>query len=183
MSTHSTARLVQSVHERDHVWGPATAAVTLLEYGDYECPYCGTAFGVVEELQAWAGENMRFVFRHFPLTQIHLFAEPAAEAAEAAGARGRFWEMHDALFTHQQSLDGTHLLRYAAHIGLDPAEIAEELHARQYADRIREDFLSGVHSGVNGTPTFFIAGVRYDGLPDFESLSAALEQAAETKLG
>jgi len=182
MSTHSTARLVRSVTEHDHVRGPATALVTLLEYGDYQCSFCGEAYPVVEQLRQWAGENMRFVFRHFPLTQAHPFAEPAAEAAEAAGARGKFWEMHDMLYTHQQSLDSVHMLRYAARIGLDPAEIGEELLARQYQQRVHEDFLGGVRSGVNGTPTFFIDDVRYDGLPDFDSLSAALELAADTRL-
>ena len=182
MSTHPTARLVRSVTEHDHVRGPATALVTLLEYGDYQCPYCGAAYPVVEQLREWAGDKMRFVFRHFPLTQMHPFAEPAAEAAEAAGARGKFWQMHDMLYTHQEALDGEDLLRYAAHVGLDPAEIAQELLARQYQDRVRQDFLGGARSGVNGTPTFFIDGIRYDGLPDFDSLSAALELAAETKL-
>jgi protein-disulfide isomerase len=170
------------VNEHDHVRGPATALVTLLEYGDYECSYCGLAYPVVEQLREWAGDKLRFVFRHFPLTQVHPFAEPAAETAEAAGARDKFWEMHDTLFTHQQALDSIHLVEYAARIGLDPAEITQELLARQHRQRVHEDFLSGVRSGVNGTPTFFINGVRYDGPPDFDSMSAALEQAAEAKL-
>jgi len=181
MSTHSTARLARSVSEHDHIRGPATARVTLLEYGDYQCPYCGEAHLVVEALRERGADNLRFVFRHFPLTQVHPFAEPAAESAEAADARGKFWEMHDTLYHNQEALDATHLMQYAAGIGLDPTEIAEELAARRYQARVHEDFLGGVRSGVNGTPTFFINGIRYDGPPDFDSLSTALEQAAETK--
>jgi protein-disulfide isomerase len=182
MSTHSTARLVRPVNEHDHVRGPANALVTLLEYGDYQCSFCGEAYPIVEEVREWAGDNLRFVFRHFPLSQVHPYAELAAEAAEAAAVRGKFWEMHDMLFTHQETLDGKHLAQYAARIKLDPNEIAQELFARQYQERVHDDFISGVRSGVNGTPTFFIDNARYDGAADFESLSAALDQAAMGKL-
>jgi protein-disulfide isomerase len=183
MSQRSIAKLVKPVGPDDHVRGSKAAAVTLLEYGDYQCPYCGAAYPVVEQLREWAGDNLRFVFRNFPLTQAHPFAEGAAEAAEASGAQGKYWEMHDTLYTHQDALDLPDLLEYAAALGLDVRAIAADLSARRYQDRVHQDFLGGVRSGVNGTPTFFMDGLRYDGPPDFESLSAALEQAARASEG
>jgi protein-disulfide isomerase len=177
MNRHSTASLTRAVSEHDHIRGPATALVTLLEYGDYECPYCGTAYPVVEELRKSLGDRMRFVFRHFPLSQIHENAMSAAESAEAAGAHGKFWEMHDILYTNQQSLDPESLVQYGSWIGLDPKAIAEALSTHQFEDRVRADFLTGIRSGVNGTPTFFIEGNRYDGTPDFDSMLAAIESA------
>jgi protein-disulfide isomerase len=181
MSTHSIARLARPVGQHDHIRGSATAPVTLVEYGDYECPYCGAAQAVVEELRQWAGDGLRFVFRHFPLTQIHPYAEGAAEAAEAAGAFGKFWEMHDMLYANQQALDPVQLLQYASFLGLDPTAIGEALSAREYQERVHADFLTGVRSGVNGTPTFFIDDIRYDGPPDLGSMSGALQSAAERK--
>jgi protein-disulfide isomerase len=171
------------VSERDHIRGTATALVTLVEYGDYECPYCGEAYPVVEELRRALGERLRFVFRHFPLTQMHPHAQDAAEAAEAAAAQKKFWEMHDTLYTHQRALDETHLVSYAVALGLDPTQVARALAEDAYLDRVREDFISGARSGVNGTPSFFIEGIRYDGPYDFQSLLAALEEAAEQKAG
>jgi protein-disulfide isomerase len=123
------------------------------------------------------GRWLRFAYRHFPLTTIHPFAEPAAEAAEAAGEQGLFWEMHDLLFENQENLDPDSLLEYAAALELDVTRFTRELSAHRYAPRVREDFMSGVRSGVNGTPTFFVNGVRHDGSYDFESLSAAIESA------
>jgi protein-disulfide isomerase len=163
---------------RDHIRGPVDAPVTLLEYGDYECPYCGAAYPIVNAILAQAGDGLRFVFRHFPLTTMHPHAELAAEAAEAAGAQGRFWEMHDTLFENQQALDPQSLPAYAAAIGLDVPRFVGDLGSHVHADKVREDFLSGVRSGVNGTPTFFINGVRHNGGWDFESLWAALQEAA-----
>jgi protein-disulfide isomerase len=173
--------LTVPVSERDHVQGPAHAAVTLVEYGDFECPHCGRAHSVLEELREERGDEFRLVYRHFPLTQAHPFAEIAAEASEAAGTQGRFWEMHDMLFTHQQALDSPHLVRYAAEIGANATLVAEALAARTFRNRVAEDFMSGVRSGVNGTPTFFLQGVRYDGLVDVESLSAAIKEAAQLR--
>jgi protein-disulfide isomerase len=181
MTPHAISRLSLPVNERDHIRGSATALVSLVEYGDYECPACGAAFPVVEELQRVLGDRLRFVFRHFPLTQIHPHAQGAAEAAEAAGAQEMFWEMHATLFTHQHALDGAHLIRYASSIGLDPASFVYALNGRAYEKRVREDFLSGVRSGVNGTPTFFIDGVRYDGPADFDLLLLALSEAARAR--
>jgi protein-disulfide isomerase len=178
MTMHSTSRLTVTVSERDHVQGSATAAVTLVEYGDYECPHCGAAYSIVEELRRQFGDRMRFVFRNFPLTQIHQYAEAAAESAEAAAAQGRFWEMHRILFKNQRALEPSHLVRYAEQVGLDAARFSKDLSARTFRERVHEDFMSGVRSGVNGTPTFFINGLRHDGPFDFDSLSAAIEDAA-----
>jgi protein-disulfide isomerase len=168
-------RLTVPVGERDHVLGPATAAVTLLEYGDYECPFCGAAHPSVKEVQRVLGDNLRFAYRHFPLTQIHPHSMPAAEAAEAAGAQGRFWEMHDLLFANQRNLDTHHLVLYAQVLGIDVEAFTRDLELHTFQPRVREDFMSGVRSGVNGTPTFFVNGVRHNGGYDPESLLQAIE--------
>jgi len=164
---------------RDHTQGPEDAPVTLVEYGDYQCPHCGRAHPIVKRVQARLGERLRFVFRHFPLATIHPHAERAAEAAEAAAAQGRFWEMHDALFEHQNALDVRHLQQYADRVGVDRERFDRELEHGAHAQRVREDFMSGVRSGVNGTPTFFINGRRYDGSWDAETLVEALQEAVE----
>jgi protein-disulfide isomerase len=171
------AQLVVPVSDRDHIKGPATAPVTLVEYGDYECPYCGLAYVVLKEVEQQLGDRVRFVFRHFPLTNAHPHAFRAAEAAEAAGAQGRFWPMHDTLYEHQQALDDRHLFLYAEELGLDPFEFERAMAENTFAERIRADFMGGVRSGVNGTPTFFINGVRHDGSYNLESMMAALEAA------
>jgi protein-disulfide isomerase len=164
--------------ERDHTQGPADAPVTLVEYGDYECPYCGRAHPIVKEVQERLGDRLRFVFRNFPITTSHPRAEQAAEAAEAAGAQGRFWEMHDLIYENQPRLSDGDLRDYADQVGLDIERFDRELADHAYAERVREDFMSGVRSGVNGTPTFFINGARYDEPYDVETLTAALERAA-----
>lgn len=171
------ARLIAPVTARDHVIGAADAPLTLVEYGDFECPYCRQAFPVVHEVRRDLGARLRFVFRHFPLTRIHAHAQHAAEAAEAAGAQGAFWQMHDRLFERQFALDDEHLQEYAAELGLDAERLAGELQAGTHRERVRGDFSSGVKSGVNGTPTFFINGVRHDGAYDSATLLAALERA------
>jgi protein-disulfide isomerase len=160
--------------DRDHIQGPDGAPVTLVEYGDYECPYCGAAYPVLKEIQAQMGDGLRFVFRNFPITSSHPRAQKAAEAAEAAATQGHFWEMHDHLYEHQQQLGGDHLLAYSQALGLDLKRFDQDLADNVYAPRVREDFMSGVRSGVNGTPTFFINGVRYDGSHDLDSLLAAV---------
>lgn len=154
--------------------GPATAPTTLVEYGDYECPFCAAAHHVLGQLLAIMSNALRFAYRHFPLTQIHPSALQAAEAAEAAAQQGRFWEMHDLLFAHQDRLTVRDLTGHAASLRLDVERFALELEARTHVPRVREDFLSGVRSGVNGTPTFFVNGVRHNGAYDLESLLAAL---------
>jgi protein-disulfide isomerase len=164
--------------DRDHIEGPAEAAVTLVEYGDYECPYCGAAYPIIKEVQARMGERLRFVFRNFPITTSHAHAEQAAEAAEAAAGQGSFWQMHDLLFENQRRLSDEDLRAYAEKLGLDVGMFDEELAEHAHAERVREDFMSGVRSGVNGTPTFYINGVRHDDSYDVETLLAALERAA-----
>ena len=165
------------VGARDHAQGPADAPVTLVEYGDYECPYCGMAYPIVKQVQAHFGDRLRFVFRNFPLGDMHPHAQHAAEAAEAAADQGRFWEMHDRIFEHQKRLRDEDLRGYAADEGLDADRFAVDLAGHAFAARVREDFMSGVRSGVNGTPTFFVNGTRHDGPWDAENLIAAIERA------
>jgi protein-disulfide isomerase len=164
--------------ERDHIQGPANAAVTLVEYGDYECPYCGAAYPIIKTVQARMDQQLRFVYRNFPMTTTHPHAEQAAEAAEAAGVQGRFWEMHDVLFENQKRLREPDLLSYAEALALDMKRFETELAEHVHAPRVREDFIGGVRSGVNGTPTFYVNGVRYDGSYQAQPLLAALEEAA-----
>ena len=164
--------------DRDHIQGPADAAVTLVEYGDYECPYCGAAYPIVKELQARMGDRLRFVFRNFPISTSHPHAEQAAEAAEAGAAQGRFWEMHDLLYENQTHLRDQDLHAYAEQLGIDVVRFDKDLAEHVHAPRVREDFMSGVRSGVNGTPSFYVNGARHDDSYDFETLLAALERAA-----
>jgi protein-disulfide isomerase len=177
MMTQHSSQLTLPVSGRDHSQGPSTAPVTLVEYGDYECPYCGAAYPIVKRLQEHLGDRLRFVFRNFPITTVHPYAERAAEAAEAAAAQGKFWEMHDYLYEHQRALMDRKLTEYAAAVGLDLDRFGRELGAQVHTDRIRADFMGGVRSGVNGTPTFFINGVRHNGAYDFDTLLAAIEAA------
>jgi protein-disulfide isomerase len=176
---HQGATLVLPIGDRDHSQGSPNAPVTLMEYGDYECPYCGRAYPIVKAIQKALGPRLRFVFRNFPLSEIHPNASNAAEAAEAAGEQGKFWEMHDALFEHQHALRPPDLVAHAASLGLDSDRVAGELKSHTYTARVREDFMTGVRSGVNGTPTFFINGRRHDGPWDREDLTAAIEAAIE----
>src|SRR5580704_14720317 len=141
-----SAKMKPPVGANDHVQGTANAPVTLVEYGDYECPYCGEAYPIVKALQERLGKQMRFVFRNFPLSQMHPHAEHAAEAAEAAGFQGKFWDMHAALFTHQDALDDGQLVIYAGAIGLDTGAFHRDLASHVHAARVREDFMSGVRS-------------------------------------
>ena len=159
----SDAQLTPPVNADDHAAGPDDAPVTLVEYGDYECPYCGMAHPIVKKAQRELAGQLRFVFRNFPLAEAHPHARLAAQAAEAAGAQGKFWEMHDTLFEHQDALDVEDVVGYAKSLGLDTAKFARDLEAATFAKRVRDDFRSGVKSGVNGTPTFFMNGTRYDG--------------------
>ena len=171
------ATLKTPVTPEDHVQGPENAAATLVEYGDYECPHCGSAYSIVKRVQKHFGKGLRFVFRNFPLSEIHPHAESAAETAEFAGAHGKFWEMHDGLFENQERLGGPLYLELAQEFGLSSAELRQALEQEKYKGRVRADFSSGVRSGVNGTPTFFINGKRHDGPFDYESLVQAIEEA------
>jgi len=164
--------------DRDHIQGSADAAVTLVEYGDYECPYCGAAYPIVKELQSRLGDGLRFVFRNFPITTSHPHAEQAAESAEAAAAQGRFWEMHDVLYENQARLRDPDLRGYAEQLALDLDRFDQELAEHVHAARVREDFMSGVRSGVNGTPTFYVNGARHDDSYDLDTMLTALARAA-----
>jgi protein-disulfide isomerase len=170
-------RLTIPVAQRDHIQGSLDAAVILLEYGDYECPACGQVFPIVKQLQERLGDSLCFAFRHFPLTNVHPHAEHAAEAAEAAGAQGKFWMMNDILFENQDALEDEDLVRYATVLRLDARKLISEVIAGAYATRLREDFLSGIRGGVNGTPTFFINGIRYDGARGLNALLDAVTPA------
>jgi protein-disulfide isomerase len=163
---------------RDHIQGQADAPATLVQYGDYECPYCGEAYPIIKEIQSEMGERLRFVFRNFPISTSHPHAEQAAEAAEAANAQGKFWEMHDLLYERQQHLTDEDLHRYAEELGLDVERFDKEMAEHVQAQRVHEDFMSGVRSGVNGTPTFYINGVRHDDSYETDVLRDALERAA-----
>ena len=177
-STQWEAVLTMPVDEdRDHTLGSPDAAVTLVEYGDYECPYCGEAYPIIKAIQERLGDRLCFAFRNFPLVNSHPHAQHAAEAAEAAGAQGKFWEMHDLLFENQDALEDDDLAQYAATLGLDARRLIAEVLADAHSARVREDFRSGARGGVNGTPTFFVNGVRYDGAPDVDGLIAALTQS------
>jgi protein-disulfide isomerase len=178
-TTRWAAELTLPVSEdRDHIQGPADAPVTLVEYGDYECPYCGAAYPIIKEVQSRMEDRLRFVFRNFPISTSHPHAEQAAEAAEAAASQGKFWEMHDLLYENQHHLEDADLHRYADQLGLDVRVFDQELVEHVRAERVREDFMSGVRSGVNGTPTFYINGARDDGGYQVDELLAALEAAA-----
>jgi protein-disulfide isomerase len=171
-------RLTEPVGAIDHVQGPATAPVTLLEYGDYECPYCGEAYSALKAIQKRMGNDLRFVFRNFPLKQMHPHALAAAEAAEAAGAQGKFWEMHDMLYEHQDDLEPQALVGYAKSLGLDVQRFVKDVNAGTFAAKIKHDFQTGVMSGVNGTPSLFINGERYDGGYDADPLLEVLRAVA-----
>jgi len=176
MNTHVETQLAVPVTRRDHIRGRFDAPLTLVEYGDYECPFCGQAHPIVQAVEEEMGEQLRFVFRNFPLANMHPHAEHAAEAAESAGTQGRFWEMHDLLFENQEALDDRDLANYAAELGLDVRRVVSDILRGAYANRIRQDLIGGVRSDVNGTPTFFINGMRYDGPRDVYSMLQAMQE-------
>jgi protein-disulfide isomerase len=171
--------LTPAVGREDHVLGDASAAVTLVEYGDYECPHCATAHPIVEALRTAFGPALRFVFRNFPLNEIHPHAEHAAEAAEAAASvsPSAFWAMHAAIFANQEALGDRALAQYGEEAGVPGGVIAAALKAHTYEPRVKSDFESGIRSGVNGTPTFFINGQKHTGAYDLATLRHAVEAA------
>jgi len=171
------SKLSIAVSAEDHIEGDRAAECSLVEYGDYECPHCGRAYPIVKRLQKHYGKHLSFVFRNFPLSQIHPWAEPAAEAAEFAGAHGRFWQMHDMLFENQGSLGEALFTQLAEALDLSSSQLQTALVEQTYRHRVRADFAGGARSGVNGTPTFFINGQRHNGSYDFDSLSVALGRA------
>lgn len=177
--SHPTAPPVTG---HDHVKGPDSAAVTLIEYGDFECPHCGAAYPVLKRVQQRLGSRLRFVFRYFPITASHPHAAHAAEAAESVAVQGgsqAFWRMHDLMFERQWALEDRDLAEYAEEAGVDGTVVLRDLQKGTYRNYVRESFLSGAKAGVNGTPTLFIDGIRYDGPRDEETLVAALTLVAE----
>lgn len=173
------AKLKVPIVAEDHAQGPENAAVTLVEYGDYECPHCGRAHPIVKQVQEHFGKKLRFVFRNFPLSEMHPNAEAAAETAEFAGVNSKFWEMHDGLFENQRRLGESLFSELAKELKLSAKALEEALEKGEFEARVRADFSGGVRSGVNGTPTFFINGTRHDGSFEFETLVSAIQHALE----
>jgi protein-disulfide isomerase len=174
------AKLRVSVGPGDHVQGPGDAPVTLVEYGDYQCPHCGRAYPIIKVLQKEFGNRLRFVFRNFPLRELHPLAEAAAETAEFAAEHKKFWEMHDLIFENQSALSERVLGQLAERLGLDANALRESVRSGEFSERVAHDFSGGVRSGVNGTPTFFVNGARHDGSFDFATLADAIKEAAAT---
>jgi protein-disulfide isomerase len=165
------------VTNEDHAQGAEDAEVTLVEYGDYECPHCGHAYPIVQQVQKHFGKRLRFVFRNFPLSEMHPHAKAAAEVAEFAGSHGKFWEMHDGLFEHQERLGEKLFVSLGEELKLATTAMRDALAQGTFEARVGADFTGGVRSGVNGTPTFFINGHRHDDSFDYETLVAAIQQA------
>ncbi len=167
--------LSNPVSKEDHIQGSLDAPVVLVEYGDYQCPYCGQAYPIVKQLQQDFGNQLGFVFRNFPLSQMHEHAMHAAEAAELAADAGKFWEMHDSLYEDQENLGDMALVARAEKLGMDAKQFLANLESDSKEPKVKKDFMSGVESGVNGTPSFFINGVKYEGPWDYNSLKTVLE--------
>ena len=170
------SKLTIQPNNKDHIQGNEENSITLVEYGDFECPYCGEAYPIVKEIQKIKGDVLRFVFRNFPLSEMHQYALHAAYAAEAAGKQSKFWEMHDLLFENQENLDDKDLRLYAEELSLDMNKFAKDMDSDDIAKKVQEDIIGGIKSGVNGTPTFFINGVRFDGSYKLDSLLEAIEK-------
>jgi protein-disulfide isomerase len=177
MPIDPTVSLALPVSERDHIRGSSEATLTLVEYGDYECPDCFQAAPIVNQLRGHFGEQLRFVFRHFPLSTVHPHASSAAQAAEAAAAQGKFWEMHDVLYKHQKDLIDHDLTHFALMIGLELYRFEADISSARFESRVREDYESGVSAGVKGTPSFFINGARYRGKVSFEELMGEIQSS------
>jgi protein-disulfide isomerase len=169
--------------ERDHIQGPIEAPITLLEYGDYECPYCSRTQRIFKAIQQRLGNNLCFAYRHFPIVDVHPHAEHAAEAAEAASSQGKFWEMHEMLLRNQHALNDKDLAACAAALGLDETKLIGEVTLEIYAMRVRDDFKLGVAAGVNRTPCLFINGSRYDGVFRLEPILTAVTQKKDRVAG
>ncbi len=178
MANTEIVRLKNAINEHDHVAGPQSAPVTMVEYGNFECIHCGRAYPEIKKVRKFLGDSLRFVFRHFPNAQTHPHSLRAAEAAESAGAQKKFWEMHDELFTHQQALEDRDLSHYAKRIGLEAERFARDMAENTFLKQIEADFdRSTFDEHVTGTPTFYINDVRYNGAADVESLLSAIKQA------
>jgi protein-disulfide isomerase len=171
------AKLSIPISAEEHIQGDLDAEVNLVEYGDYQCPSCGETYPIVKRLQKHFGKRLLFVFRNFPLSQLHPHAEAAAEAAEFAAAHGKFWEMHDLLYENQENLGDELFKTLADELNLPPAELESAIADHEYQSRVRADFAGGIRSGVNGTPTFYIDGQRNNGPFDFDFLRQAIDDA------
>ena len=169
------SKLKPPVSAKDHVQGDLTAPVVLVEYGDFQCPHCGAAHPIVKQIQKHYGNKLAFIFRHFPLAESHPFAQAAAVAAEAAANQGKFWEMHDLIYEHQRSLGVELLLRLAESLKLDMKRFQNDFRDPKLFALVEDSFESGIMSGVNGTPSFYINGSKFDGYYDYESLSEAID--------
>ena len=167
------------LRDDDHIWGGKNPEVTLVEFGDYECPSCGEAYRVIKKIESEMGDALRFVFRQFPYARLHPHAEQAAQAAEAASAQDQFWGMHDLLFENQKALEFEDLVRYAEQLSLDVEMFDEDVKSEKYLERVRNDFRSGVQNGVFGTPTLFLNGVRHNDNVDYDTLMAAISRLRE----
>ena len=177
MSSSELVKLKNAINDQDHVSGPTSAIVTLVEYGNFECVHCGGAYPTVKQVRKLLSDDLRFVFRHFPTVQTHPHARRAAEAAEAAGAQGKFWEMHDQLFTHQAALEDRDLVRYARRIGLEVDTFSRDLSENVFLPRIQASYQQSLFDEhVTGTPTFYLNEIRYTGATDLESLIEAIKQ-------
>jgi protein-disulfide isomerase len=178
------ATLKTPITQNDHVRGPALAPITLVEYGYYECPHCAMAHPAVKQVQRYFSGRMRFVYRHFPLTEVHPHAEIAAESAEFAGVAGLFWDMHDALFENQSRLSISMIFLIGEELGLSEPAMRNALETGQFRNKVRSNFMGGIRSGMNGTRTFFINGVRHDGAYDYASLVSGIQMrlAADTSV-
>src|SRR5258706_10419693 len=170
------SNLTKLVNKKDHIKGNTNAAITLVEYGDFECPDCGEAYYIIKDIQKVEGETLKFVFRHFPLSESHPHAKNAAWAAEAAGLQGKFWEMHDMIFENQDTLEDEDLINFVKELNLDIEKFLKDFLSQDVKNKVEEDFLSGLKSGVNGTPTFYINGERHDDGYDYETLLVAIER-------
>ena len=172
-------RLTEPLGADDHLAGTPSAPVTLIEYGDFQCPYCRAAHPIVQEVLRQRPGVVRFAYRHFPLTNVHPYADLAAEVAESAAAHGQFWPMHDWLFENQELIDPVHIGVGVTSLGLPVDVVDKELSEHVYSDRVHRDFVSGVRSGVNGTPTFYINGRRHDLSYELPVLLSAIDLAGE----
>ena len=185
MSELSTTTLTPPVGKRDHVQGPSTAAVTLVEYGDYQCPFCGDTYPIVKRLQKHFGDQLRVAFRNFPLSRIHAYAQRAAEAAEAAGAQGKFWEMHDWLYENQDKWsDKDNALELftaeAQTLGLDTAKFKDDIVINKFLDQMNGERNDGIAAGVDSTPTFFLNNKIHVGVFAYNDLKAAIDNELKT---
>jgi protein-disulfide isomerase len=176
MSTPEVVKLKNPATERDHTSGSANAPVTLLEYGNFECIYCGRVFPIIKQARKFLGDNLRFVFRHFPTVQTHPHSLRAAEAAESAAAQEKFWQMHDLLFTHQTALDDRDLLLYARRAGLDIERFTHDMTEHSFLQQIEVDYQRSLfEEHITGTPTLYLNDVRYTGATDLDSLLRAIK--------